>query len=109
MEKGKVYLVGAGPGDAGLLTRRAYDVIQTADVVLYDSLVGDAILSLIPDDCRKIAVGKRAGNHLLPQEETNVLLLREALNGNCVVRLKGGDSYVAVRRETVEDLTALDV
>ena len=94
MEKGIVYLIGAGPGDAGLLTRRAYDVLQTADVVLYDSLVGDAILSLIPEGCRKIAVGKRAGNHLLPQEETNVLLLREALDGNRVVRLKGGDPFL---------------
>ncbi|MBQ2626599.1 MAG: uroporphyrinogen-III C-methyltransferase [Eubacterium sp.] len=110
MEKGKVYLVGAGPGDAGLLTRRAYDVIQTADVVLYDSLVGDAILSLIPDDCRKIAVGKRAGNHLLPQEETNVLLLREALNGNCVVRLKGGDPFLFGRGgEELELLAENDV
>ena len=110
METGKVYLVGAGPGDAGLLTRRAYDVIQTADVVLYDSLVGDAILSLIPDDCRKIAVGKRAGNHLLPQEETNVLLLREALNGNCVVRLKGGDPFLFGRGgEELELLAENDV
>ena len=110
MEKGKVYLIGAGPGDAGLLTRRAYDVLQTADVVLYDSLVGDAILSLIPADCRKIAVGKRAGNHLLPQEETNVLLLREALDGNCVVRLKGGDPFLFGRGgEELELLAENDV
>ena len=110
MEKGQVSLFGAGPGDAGLLTRREYDVLQTAEVVLYDSLVGDAILSLIPDDCRKIAVGKRAGNHLLPQEETNELLLREALAGRRVVRLKGGDPFLFGRGgEELELLAENDV
>ena len=94
LHPGIVYLIGAGPGDAGLLTLRAAELLQTADVVLYDSLVGDAILSLMPQDCRKIAVGKRAGHHMVPQEETNRLLLEEAQKGNRVVRLKGGDPFL---------------
>ena len=94
MKTGKVYLVGAGPGDASLLTIRADEVLKKAAVVLYDSLVGDAILSGIPDGCRKIGVGKRAGRHSVPQSETNRLIIEEAEKGNCVVRLKGGDPFL---------------
>ena len=91
---GKVWLVGAGPGDVGLLTLRGREVIENADVIVYDALVGQGVLSLIPESARLIFAGKRAGNHYLRQEETNRLLLEEALKGNRVVRLKGGDPFL---------------
>ena len=93
-QMGKVWLVGAGPGDAGLLTRKGYDVLRAADVVVYDALVGDGVLSLVPRDVRTIDVGKRAANHTMPQEQISQVLLEEALAGNAVVRLKGGDPFV---------------
>lgn len=93
-ETGRVWLVGAGPGDAGLLTRKGYDVLQDADVVVYDALVGDGVLSLVPSDARTVDVGKRAANHIMPQEQISQLLLDEALAGNKVVRLKGGDPFL---------------
>ncbi len=91
---GKVWLVGAGPGDAGLFTRKGYDVLQQADVVVYDALVGDGVLSCVPRSARTIDVGKRAANHTMPQEQISQVLLDEALAGNKVVRLKGGDPFV---------------
>jgi uroporphyrinogen III methyltransferase/synthase len=91
---GKVWLVGAGPGDVGLLTIRGREVLQNADVVVYDALVGQEILAMIPDSARLIFAGKRSGNHFLRQEETNRVLLEEALAGNRVVRLKGGDPFL---------------
>jgi uroporphyrinogen III methyltransferase/synthase len=91
---GKVWLVGAGPGDAGLFTRKGYDVLQQADVVVYDALVGDGVLSSVPRSARTIDVGKRAANHTMPQEQISQALLDEALAGNKVVRLKGGDPFV---------------
>lgn len=91
---GKVWLVGAGPGDAGLLTRKGYEVLENAQVVVYDSLVSDGILATIPRDAVKIDAGKRAGNHHLRQEQTNQVLLEQALAGNRVVRLKGGDPFL---------------
>ncbi len=91
---GKVWLVGAGPGDVGLLTIKGKDLIKTADVVVYDSLVGSSILVLIPKNVEKINVGKVAGNHPVPQEEINQILLREALAGKKVIRLKGGDPFL---------------
>ncbi len=91
---GKVWLVGAGPGDAGLLTIRGREVLENADVVVYDSLIGQSILSLIPDSARLIFAGKRSGCHYLPQEETNRILLEEAMKGCRVVRLKGGDPFL---------------
>ena len=92
--KGKVWLVGAGPGDAGLLTRKGYDVLQRADVVVYDALVGDGVLSGVPRSARTIDVGKRASNHTMRQEQISQVLLDEALAGNNVVRLKGGDPFL---------------
>ena len=92
--KGKVWLVGAGPGDVGLMTLKGREALQQADVVVYDALVGDGILALIPEGARRIFAGKRAGNHFLRQEETNRVLLEEALAGNRVVRLKGGDPFL---------------
>ena len=91
---GKVWLVGAGPGDVGLLTLRGREVLESADVVVYDALVGQGVLSLIPESAKLIFAGKRAGNHYLRQEETNRVLLDEALKGNNVVRLKGGDPFL---------------
>jgi uroporphyrinogen III methyltransferase/synthase len=94
MNKGKVWLVGAGPSDAGLLTLKAKSLLEQADVVLYDSLVGDGILGMIPTDVKRINVGKRAGHTHMPQNEINNVLLEEALQGNKVVRLKGGDPFL---------------
>ena len=91
---GKVWLVGAGPGDAGLLTLKGRDVLSKADVVVYDALVGDGVRALIPDRAERIFAGKRSGNHFLRQEETNHVLLTEAMRGRRVVRLKGGDPFV---------------
>ena len=93
-KQGKVWLVGAGPGDAGLLTIKGKKILEQAEVVVYDSLVGDSILSMIPRTARLINVGKRAGNHLMKQEGINQVLLEEAQNGYRVVRLKGGDPFL---------------
>lgn len=92
--KGKVYLVGGGPGDAGLLTCKGKWLIERAGVVVYDALVGDAVLAMIPPETRRINVGKRSGNHTCSQDEINHILLDEALKGNMVVRLQGGDPFL---------------
>lgn len=94
MKVGKVWLVGAGPGDAGLFTLKGLDVLKKAEVVVYDSLVGQGILTLIPDSARLIYVGKRADKHTVPQEQINRILLEEAEKGYRVVRLKGGDPFL---------------
>lgn len=91
---GSVSLVGAGPGDAGLLTLKGLQEIQQADVVLYDALVSDGILSLVRRDAERIFVGKRARGDRTPQEDTNALMVRLAREGRRVVRLKGGDPFV---------------
>ncbi|MBN6065888.1 uroporphyrinogen-III C-methyltransferase [Aggregatibacter actinomycetemcomitans] len=91
---GFVSLVGAGPGDAGLLTLNGLQEIQKADVVLYDALVSDEILSLIRRDADRIFVGKRAQGQFVAQEDTNQLLVKLAQQGKRVVRLKGGDPFV---------------
>jgi len=93
----KVTLVGAGPGGKGLLTFKGLEVLQTADVVLYDRFVSEDILAAIPDFTEKIDVGKHAGNHPVPQGEINELLLEKARQGKNVVRLKGGDPFVFAR------------
>ena len=91
---GKVYLVGAGPGDPQLLTLKAYRLLQTADAVLYDALVSDEILELIPPSAERVFVGKRCGNHYKTQDEINRLIYRYSLLYPKVVRLKGGDPFL---------------
>ncbi|SNY75435.1 uroporphyrin-III C-methyltransferase / precorrin-2 dehydrogenase / sirohydrochlorin ferrochelatase [Enterobacter sp. CC120223-11] len=91
---GEIVLVGAGPGDAGLLTLRGLQVIQQADVVFYDHLVSDGVRELVRRDAEMICVGKRAGTHSVPQHETNRMLVEAALAGKNVVRLKGGDPFI---------------
>ncbi|XES78631.1 MAG: uroporphyrinogen-III C-methyltransferase [Candidatus Bathyarchaeia archaeon] len=91
---GKVFLVGAGSGDPKLLTLKAAELLQTAEVVIYDRLVSEEIISLIPDSAEKIYVGKEAGNHVVPQEKITALLVEKALAGRNVVRLKGGDPFI---------------
>lgn len=94
MSVGKVWLVGAGPGDVGLFTIKGKEILEKAEVVVYDSLVGQGILSQIPSSARLINVGKRANHHTMPQEEINQVLLKEAQAGSRVVRLKGGDPFL---------------
>ena len=91
---GKVYLVGAGPGDAGLLTLRGAELLRRADVVVYDSLVNRELLALAPEAAEIIFGGKRPRDRAIPQEELNQLLAEKAKAGKTVVRLKGGDPYI---------------
>jgi len=92
--KGKVYLVGSGPGGEGLLTRRAREVIDTADVVLFDQLPGEEILASLPLKAEKIDCGKYGGKHTLEQSEIEALIVDRAKQGMNVVRLKGGDPFL---------------
>ena len=93
-KEGKVWLVGAGPSDAELLTLKAKRVLEQAEVVVYDRLVGESILLMMPEAAEKIDAGKRSGNHTMSQEQMNELLLKKAQEGKRVVRLKGGDPFL---------------
>lgn len=107
---GKVWLVGAGPGDPDLLTLRAARLIMQAKVIVHDGLVGPAILALASPKARLISVAKSRSRHTLQQEEINALLIREALSGHDVVRLKGGDPFIFGRGgEEAEDCRAAGV
>lgn len=102
---GKVYLIGAGPGDPDLLTMKAHRLLTAADVVLYDRLVGEQIIAMIPETAEKLYVGKAKSLHSLPQEEINALLAVKAKEGKVVVRLKGGDPFIFGRGgEELEEL-----
>ncbi|GAA5191685.1 uroporphyrinogen-III C-methyltransferase [Ferrimonas gelatinilytica] len=92
-----VVLVGAGPGDPGLLTLHAYSALQQADVVLHDALVSEAILALLPERVERIPVGKRCGTHSMDQREIERVMVAKAVSGRRVVRLKGGDAMMFAR------------
>jgi uroporphyrin-III C-methyltransferase len=103
--KGRVYLVGAGPGDPDLLTLRALRALHQADVVLHDALVSPQILELIPSRVMLVNVGKRCGSKAITQEQINAMLVSFATAGNCVVRLKAGDPLIFGRAgEEIENL-----
>src|SRR5882762_1502442 len=94
VKTGKCFLVGAGPGDLGLVTLRAKQLIEQADVIFYDALCNPETLAWAREDAEIIFAGKRAGQHRLSQDEINVLLVEKARPGKTVVRLKGGDPFV---------------
>jgi uroporphyrin-III C-methyltransferase len=94
MRIGKVYLVGAGPGDPGLMTVRGLELLREAEIVVYDQLVSPEILETIASGAIRIYAGKEAGRHCIPQEEINQVLIEYARLGHDVVRLKGGDPFV---------------
>lgn len=117
---GKVYLVGAGPGDAKLMTLKAAELLQKADVVLYDRLVSKRIISMIPAGTQKIYVGRAVGDDTKHQDATNGLMLEHARTKRCIVRLKGGDPGIfgrggeeaeflmehGIRHETIPGITS---
>ncbi|TAF10661.1 MAG: uroporphyrinogen-III C-methyltransferase [Nostocales cyanobacterium] len=94
MTKNKVYLVGAGPGDLAYLTVKAYRLLASAQVLVYDALVDAELLDCVPADCLKLDVGKRGGKPSTPQVEINNLLVKHCLEGKEVVRLKSGDPFI---------------
>ena len=109
-QAGKVWLVGAGPGSADLLTVKAYRLLQEGDCIVYDRLVGKEILAMLPSDKELIDVGKFVGVHAIPQDEINQILVREAKTGKKVIRLKGGDPFLFGRGgEELEALCEADI
>ncbi len=108
--KAQFTLVGAGPGDPDLITLKGVKALAKADIVLYDALANKALLEYAPRNAEKIFVGKRAGNHRLSQDEINLLIVQKVLQGNHVVRLKGGDPFVFGRgHEEIEYAKAFNI
>jgi uroporphyrin-III C-methyltransferase/precorrin-2 dehydrogenase/sirohydrochlorin ferrochelatase len=108
--KGKVYLVGSGPGDPDLLTLKAYKLLQRAEVILHDSLVSEEILSLVDSRALLVDVGKRASHHSKHQDEINEILVDHGSSSRCVVRLKGGDPFIYGRGgEELQALVAANI
>jgi uroporphyrin-III C-methyltransferase len=105
IKMGKVYLVGAGPGDVAYLTVKAYRLLQTAQVLVYDALVDSQLLDCVPSNCLKIDVGKRGGQPSTSQTEINDLLVKYCLEGKQVIRLKSGDPFIFGR--CLLEITAL--
>jgi uroporphyrinogen III methyltransferase/synthase len=102
---GKVYLIGAGPGDPGLITVKGLDCVKKADVIIYDYLANERLLEQRRPDAELIYVGKQGGRHTLPQEEINSLIVKKSLEGKVVARLKGGDPFIFGRGgEEAEEL-----
>ena len=109
-ERGKVYIIGAGPGDPGLITVKGAHSIARADVIIYDHLVSEELLNYARKDARLIYAGKKGGDHTLPQDEINRLLVAEAQEGHTVARLKGGDPFIFGRGgEEAETLAAAGI
>jgi len=105
-DKGHVYLIGAGPGDAELLTLKAHRLIQQADVVMYDWLVNPDIIKMIPRHVERVFVGKKCGRHSMQQTDICQLMVEVALTGNNIVRLKGGDPAIFARAAEECDVLA---
>ncbi len=97
MKAGKVYLVGAGPGDPDLISVKGLDCLKKADVIIYDHLLDECLLDVASPEVDRTYVCKRAGKHARPQDEINQLLVTKAREGKTVVRLKGGDPFVLGR------------
>lgn len=107
---GKVYLVGAGPGDPGLATKKGIECIAAADVVIYDYLASKQLLTFSSENAERIYAGKQGGDHTLTQDQINALIIEKASAGNMVVRLKGGDPFIFGRGgEEIEALTAHNI
>ena len=105
--RGKVILVGAGPGDPGLLTVRAVEALKSADIVVHDGLIDSRVLDYAPEGAQRISVAKQRARHTLPQEAINALIVAHVKAGSIVVRLKGGDPFVFGRGgEEVEAVRA---
>jgi uroporphyrinogen III methyltransferase/synthase len=105
MSKGKVYLIGAGPGDPGLITVKGLNCLERADVVVYDYLANEQLLGRIREGAEKVYVGKKGSDHTLPQDQINDLIIAKAKEGKSVARLKGGDPFIFGRGgEEAEDL-----
>ncbi|KQS48906.1 MULTISPECIES: uroporphyrinogen-III C-methyltransferase [unclassified Sphingomonas] len=105
--RGRVILVGAGPGDPGLLTVRAVEALKTADVVVHDGLIDPRVLDIAPPEAQRISVAKQRARHTLPQEAINALIIAHVKTGAIVIRLKGGDPFVFGRGgEEVEAVRA---
>src|SRR4030042_4364042 len=105
MKAGKVYLIGAGPGDPGLITVKGLNCLRKADVVVYDYLANEEFLKSVPQGVERIYVGKKGGDHTLSQQEINFLIADKARKGKIVARLKGGDPFIFGRGgEEAEEL-----